>query len=190
MKDKLDSLLEEHNDLMEDKIKIDSELAVYRRLLEGEESRLNISPQVSSSPMPSTTFTPKPYQARGNKRKRICLQEEESELDFATNSTAKGDIEISDHDQDGKFVKLFNKGEKEISLGGWQLLRKADGLETRFKFHRSIALKPNSTVTVWSSDANAYHSPPTDLVMKSQTWFTSDTMVTSLHNNNNEVCTY
>lgn len=186
LRDKLEALIEEHKDLVDDKIKMDAELAVYRKLLEGEETRLNISPQVSSTPS-SVLYTPRQYAARGNKRKRICLQEEENEVDVAVNSTSKGDVEISDHDQDGKFVKLFNKGDKEIALGGWQLLRKADDLETRFKFHRSIAIKPNSTVTVWSSDANAYHSPPSDVVMKSQTWFTADNMLTTLLNNNNEV---
>jgi len=201
LRSKFDALLEEHKDLMDDKIKLDAELAVYRKLLEGEETRLNISPPVSSSSVFSTSmssssaattsqtgsYTPRAYIPRGNKRKRICLQEEENVTDVNVKATAKGDIEISDHDQDGKFVKLRNKGEKEISLGGWQLLRSADGLETRFKFHRSIIAKPGQVVTVWSSDSNAIHSPPNDIVMKAQTWFTADKMLTTLFNNNNEV---
>ena len=194
---KFHTLLEEHKDLIDEKIKIDAELAVYRKLLEGEETRLHISPQVSSSPLVSTrsgastlaagSYTPKAYLPRGNKRKRICLQEEENLVDVAVTSNAKGDIEVSDHDQDGKYVKLHNKGEKEVSLGGWQLLRSADGLETRFKFHRSIAIKPDQTITVWSSDANAVHHPPTDIVMKAQTWFTAEKMVTTLFSMNGDV---
>ncbi len=111
-------------------------------------------------------------------------------MDIVVNSDAKGDVSISDHDQDGKYVKLFNKGEKEISLSGWQLIRNAGDLDTHFKFHRSIVIKPNAYVTVWSSDTNVAHSPPTDVVMKGQTWFTADAMTTILLNNNGEVCSH
>lgn len=186
---KMQALLEENKDLIDDKIKLDNELSVYRKLLETEETRLNISPP--SSPLVSTSsvgsYTPRAFIPRGNKRKRICLQDEENLVDVAVTSNAKGDIEVSEHDQDGKFVKLHNKGEKEVALGGWVLLRSADGLETRFKFHRSIAIKPDQTITVWSSDSSAVHHPPTDIVMKSQTWFTAEKMTTTLFNINNEV---
>ncbi|KAI2798627.1 intermediate filament [Blomia tropicalis] len=187
-----ESLNDEHKDLIDDKIKLDAELAVYRKLLEGEETRLNISPTISSSFNTSTmsqvgSYTPKIYTARGNKRKRICLQDEENLFDVAVVSNAKGDIVIFDHDQEGKFVKLKNNSEdKDISIGGWQLQRTADGLETHYKFHRSIILKPGATITVWSSNANAFHQPPNEVVMKSQAWFTADKMTTSLVNSNGE----
>lgn len=190
---RLQVVLDENKDLVDDKIKLDNELATYRKLLETEENRLNISPQVASSPLVSTSsvgsYTPKAFVARGQKRKRICLTEEENLSDLMVTSNAKGDVEISDHDQDGKFVKLNNKGEKEVSLGGWVLTRLADGLETRFKFHRSISIKPGQTVTVWSSDSNAVHHPPSDIVMKAQTWFTAEKMSTTLFNTNSEVRT-
>lgn len=188
---RLQAVLDENKDLVDDKIKLDNELATYRKLLETEENRLNISPQVASSPLVSTSsvgsYTPKAFVARGQKRKRICLTEEENLSDLMVTSNAKGDVEISDHDQDGKFVKLNNKGEKEVSLGGWVLTRLADGLETRFKFHRSISIKPGQSVTVWSSDSNAVHHPPSDIVMKAQTWFTAEKMSTTLFNTNSEV---
>ena len=198
LRNRLDALIEEHKDLIDDKIKLDAELAVYRKLLEGEETRLNISPNVSSTSVfnvssiaspsvQSSSYTPKAYLSRGNKRKRICLQEEENLTDIHVDSTSKGEIEISDHDQDGKYVKLHSKSEKEISLSGWQLLRSADGLETRYKFHRTVSIKPGQTITVWSSDANAFHQPPNDIVMKAQTWFTADKMTTRLFNNNADV---
>ena len=40
---------------------------------------------------------------------------------------------------------------------------------------------------VWSSGSGTTHSPPTDLVMKSQTWFTADKMNTVLVNKDEEV---
>src|SRR5699024_983715 len=79
---RLQAVLDENKDLVDDKIKLDNELATYRKLLETEENRLNISPQVASSPLVSTSsvgsYTPKAFIARGQKRKRICLSEEEN----------------------------------------------------------------------------------------------------------------
>lgn len=40
---------------------------------------------------------------------------------------------------------------------------------------------------VWSSDIGATHEPPSNIVMKSQKWFTADTMTTMLLNNEGEV---
>lgn len=71
-------------------------------------------------------------------------------------------------------------------MGGWQLVRTAGGNETNFKFHRSVKIEPNGTVTVWSSDTNVTHEPPQTLVMKQQKWFVSDTMKTALLNGDGE----
>lgn len=71
-------------------------------------------------------------------------------------------------------------------MGNWQLLRTAGTNETSFKFHRSVKIEPRGTVTVWSSDTGVTHEPPQTIVMKQQKWFVSDTMKTSLLNNDGE----
>lgn len=44
--------------------------------------------------------------------------------DFVTTSTAKGDVEVSEVDPEGKFIRLLNKGEKVI-----------EPFSNNFKFH-------------------------------------------------------
>lgn len=82
---------------MDIKISLDLEISAYRKLLEGEEARLNITPssasihQVSVSRSSRTPIRRTPVRL-GSKRKRTVLEEsEESTLnDYSVQSSAKG----------------------------------------------------------------------------------------------------
>lgn len=51
---------------------------------------------------------------RGGKRKRTLLEESEerSSSEYSVTGTARGDVEITEADPQGRFVKLTNKGNK------------------------------------------------------------------------------
>ncbi len=76
---------------------------------------------------------------------------------------------------------------QDQSLGSWQLKHSTGEEETAYKFHRSVHIKPGTYVTVWSSDVDATHQPPHDLVMKGQRWFVADNMTSTLLDNKGQV---
>mgnify|MGYP003573967281 CR=1 FL=1 len=205
----LEDQLSEYRDLLDIKIQLDTEIAAYRKMLESEESRLNISSASEATPGRGGTprrGTPlRTTAAASRKRKRdtsalqstsasfsgrgagAMLHQASASAGYTTKTSAKGDVIIQETSEDGKFIKLHNtSSDKDQALGGWQLRHTAGEEETVFKFHRSANLKAGQDVTVWSMDSGTTHSPPTDLVMKSQSWSTADKMQTLLVSNKDE----
>jgi len=180
LNEEIQKMMKDYQDLMDTKIQLDVEIEAYRRLLEGEEARLHLSP----TPPPSGgVVITKSSIGRGIKRKRV-YQERDTEVynTYTTTQEAYGDVEVTDHDLDGLFVKVHNKSDKEVSLGGWVLKREAGGVEVTYKFHSRLILRPGATITVWSTNApNVIHSPPNDLVMKNQNWPIGDRIRTVLN---------
>lgn len=167
LQEEIASMMQDYQDLMDTKIQLDVEIEAYRRLIEGEEMRLHMSP----TPPPSGPTSGSSGNRRGVKRRRVVEERELSEhYTFETKHGAEGDIEIGDHKLDGTFVRLANTGDKDIPVGSWVLKQSAGGQEVTYKFHPKLVLKADKTITVYSSNTDATHCPPDVLVMKNQQW--------------------
>lgn len=70
--------------------------------------------QPSSTASSGRTTPSRHTPLRGGKRKRTLLEESEerSSTDYSVSGTSRGDIEITEADPQGRFVKLTNKGNK------------------------------------------------------------------------------
>ncbi|NWW23154.1 LAML3 protein, partial [Falcunculus frontatus] len=176
--------LEEYAHLLDVKLALDLEINAYRKMLEGEEQRLKLSPSPSSH---STATQQAASQGRrflhGKKRKLKETKKREHSAAFKTiqHVSATGNISIEEIDADGKFVRLKNHSDEDQPLRGWVLRRRIGSVaDVTYRFPSQFTLQAGQVVTIWGAAAGV--SPgPSDLVWKSQkSWGAGDNIGVTL----------
>ncbi|KAM4677401.1 lamin-B3-like isoform 1-T1 [Discoglossus pictus] len=193
MRCKLQAKFEEYEQLLDVKLALDMEINTYRKMLEGEEQRLKLSPSPSSRvSVARTAAVHKTHFQRGKKRKLDETEKrEESELNYKVvqQASALGPVSIEEVDPEGNFVRLANSSDEDQHLHGWGIRRMQGDLpDVIYTFPSRYVLKQGQQVTIWAANDSAINNPPTDLIWKSQkSWGTGDNIkVTLLDSNGDE----
>lgn len=167
---KMQQQLDEYEQLLDVKLALDMEINAYRKLLEGEEERLKLSPSPSSRVTMSRASSSRSVRTTRGKRKRVDVEESEasSSVSIAHSASATGNICIDELDVDGKFIRLHNNSEQDQPMAGYQLTRTIGDVSAVYKFTAKYTLKAGQKVTIWASNAGVSSSPPADLIWKNQ----------------------
>merc|ERR1712002_1259015 len=182
----------ELKELMDSKLALDAEIATYRRLLQGEESRLK-EHMAGGGGMVVQSSSSSASASAGGASQQVTVTRSEMSAKTTYQRSAKGPVSITECSPDGKYIVLENTnksktGNKDQNLDGWMIKRKVDNAaEMVFSFPKGFVLKSGKSVRIFARGSGAVHNPPENLVWnEAENWGVGSNIVTTLYSEKQE----
>merc|ERR1719348_1695356 len=190
----------ELKELMDSKLALDAEIATYRRLLMGEETRLRehaggdlqmsggggggygMSMGGGGGGMIVQSSSSSAMASAGGASQQVMVTKSEVASKKTYQRSSKGPVAITECCPDGEFVLLENKKGKDQNLEGFGIRRKVDlDNDIVFKFPVGFVIPSGSTVKVWSDVNNAVDNAPFQIVWRgTRSWGVGSNILTTL----------
>jgi len=183
----LEGILRNLQQIMDSKMGLELEIAAYRKLLEGEETRLS-----SRSAMESLQYGSGGRDEHNSTTTRSETQSSLAKGEMSARTTyqrsAKGPITISDCPPDGKFVKIENTGRKDENCEGWKVCRTVDNRTVpEYALGPQFAnLRPGIKMTLWAKGQKPTGAPYNDVEAPFESWGIGAQATTKLVNTEGE----
>lgn len=182
LRDEMVLQMKKYQDFMDTKVSFGLELSAYRKCLSSVDHRLNTESYSANVDTLSQSFT---RTLRGlPAAKRYRYENFETVYDYVVTTSSAGDVEITEIDPAVKFIKLHNKGQNDVSLKGWQLIRNAGAIRTVHKFD-CLLLGGGGELVIWSSNSEVSASPG-NIITESKWFAAENTKITLINQDGNE----
>ncbi|VDM76010.1 unnamed protein product [Strongylus vulgaris] len=183
MREECQALMVELQMLLDTKQTLDAEIAIYRKMLEGEGDGPGLR-QLVEQVVRTTGIN----EVADTETMRVVKGEMSSRTSYTR--SAKGNVSIQDPSPEGKYVVLENTHRsKEEPIGDWKLKRKIDGKrEIVYTFPHDFILRAGKSVKIWARGQGGTHNPPESLVYDGEDSFgVGSNVQTILYNKEGEV---
>lgn len=150
----LELVLQELQSLQDIKMSLELEISCYRKLLEGEESKLSAIVQEASgarSKGADALADMISQQSRGGRGGGDSYSMNEAQGKMTIQKSSRGPIAICECSIDGSYIELENTKSKAQNLKGWKLVRTGTGKGGRVNSYEfgDINLNPGQSIRVF-----------------------------------------
>ncbi|KAL3073323.1 hypothetical protein niasHT_038680 [Heterodera trifolii] len=166
MRDECQALMVELQMLLDTKQTLDAEIAIYRKMLEGEGDGPGLK-QLVEQVVRTTGIN----EVADTETMRVVKGETSSRQSYQR--SAKGNVSILETSPEGKYVVLENTHRsKEETIGEWKLKRRIDGKrEIVYTLPANFVLRPMARLKVWARNQGGLHAPPDQLIFDGEESF-------------------
>ncbi|XP_071115709.1 70 kDa neurofilament protein-like isoform X1 [Haliotis cracherodii] len=202
LRSEMESILQELQTLMDAKLSLELEIAAYRKLLEGEETRvglrqvveqvMNVQSDSSSRLVDYINAAQSGHFEVGGDASQVSMKMMRGEVSAKTTyqRTSTGPVVVASVDPEGKFIVLENTSSgtsrRDVDLDRYRLERDLDSKRKLSYTFRNFSLKAGKQVKIWAKGSST-SAGLNDLVFRdADTWGTGSNITTTLINEKGE----